>query len=128
MTDTSAYATHHRDWIAAVEATDIDAYADLVTEDLVWIPPHGDAVVGRAAFRSWLRPFFGAFAYDVSLDGIEAHEAGRWIAEVGEFTSRMTPLAGGAPATHSGRYFALWRREGEAWRIERYVDLGALGA
>lgn len=127
MTDTSTHATRHREWIAAVDATDIDAYADLVTEDLVWIPPHGDPVVGRAAFRSWLQPFFGAYAYEFSVESIAARETDHWIAETGEFTSRMTPLSGGGPATHSGRYFALWRREDDVWRIERYVDLGSLG-
>jgi uncharacterized protein (TIGR02246 family) len=118
----------HRVWIAAVNATDIDAYAALVTEDLVWIPPHGEALVGRSAFRAWLRPFFESFAYAFSLADIRARESGGWIAETGRFTSRMTPRSGGGPMAHSGRYLALWRREDDVWRIDRYVDLGDLEA
>lgn len=117
----------HRDWIAAVNATDIDAYAHLVTEDLVWMPPDGEAVVGRAALGSWLEPFFGAFTYEFGVEDVRVRTTDRWIAETGQFTSRMTPKAGGAAATHGGRYFILWRRDDDdAWRIERYVDQGSL--
>lgn len=118
----------HLDWIAAVASTDIDAYAALVTADLVWIPPTGDAIVGRAAFRSWLAPFFERYAYDFAIADIRAHQTERWIAETGEFTSRMTPDSGGPAATHSGRFFMLWRREQDVWQIERYVDQGSLRA
>lgn len=116
----------HRDWIATVNATDIAGYTQLVTEDVVWLPPHGAAVVGRAAFRSWLEPFFGSYAYQFSVHDIRARETDRWIAETGAFTTRMTPLAGGAVASHDGRYFALWRREVNVWRMERYVDQASL--
>jgi uncharacterized protein (TIGR02246 family) len=117
----------HRAWIAAVTSGDVDAYANLVTEDVVWMPPHGPAVVvGRAAFRSWLRPFFEEYAYEFSLDGLKSRGSERWIAETGTFRSRMTPASGGAPAEHGGRYLALWRRDDDVWRIERYVDLGGL--
>jgi aspartate racemase len=122
----SGTTERHREWIAAVNATDIDAYARLVTEDLVWLPPHGDPVVGRPAFRAWLEPFFEAYAYDFTIDGVEALETTGWIAETGEFVSRMTPRSGGPQASHSGRFFALWRREEGHWRMERYVDTGGL--
>lgn len=29
-------------WVAAVGARDLDAYAELVTEDVVWLPPGND--------------------------------------------------------------------------------------
>lgn len=115
----------HRDWIAAVNATDIAGYAQLVTEDVVWLPPHGGAIAGRTQFRSWLEPFFGSYAYEFSLDDIRARETDGWIAETAAFSSRMTPLAGGAAASHDGRCFVLWRREADVWRIERYVDLAS---
>jgi uncharacterized protein (TIGR02246 family) len=114
------------DWIAVLESGDAGAYAGLVTEDVVWMPPHGPAIVGRAAFREWIAPFFEAYEYEFSVDGIRTRESERWIAETGEFESRMIPRDGGSPATHGGRYLLLWRRDGDVWRIERYVDLGSL--
>lgn len=115
-------------WIAALESGDADAYAELVTEDVVWMPPHGAALVGRQAFRSWLGPFLDAYEYEFSVDGVSTRETERWIAETGVFNSRMTPRGGGSPATHSGRYLLLWRHDRGVWRIERYVDLGSLEA
>jgi uncharacterized protein (TIGR02246 family) len=114
------------DWIAALESGDVDEYADLVTPDVVWLPPHGDGLIGREAFREWVSPFLAEYAYEFSVDGIRVREAEGWVAEIGGFHSRMTPRAGGPAAAHSGRYFLLWRREGDAWCIERYVDLGSL--
>lgn len=46
----------HEQWKAAVNSRDIEAHAELVTEDVVWIPPAGDAIVGRQAFGKWIEP------------------------------------------------------------------------
>ena len=116
----------HRQWIAAVNATDIDAYARMVTDDLVWIPPGSEAVVGRSAFRSWLEPFFKRFTYETTIENVKAHQSAEWIAETGKVTSHMTPREGGAAGSHGSRYFVLWRRVGTQWKIDRYVDLANL--
>jgi ketosteroid isomerase-like protein len=39
---------HH--WIAAVNARDVDRYLDLLTDDIVWLPPGAAALSGKAAF------------------------------------------------------------------------------
>jgi uncharacterized protein (TIGR02246 family) len=116
----------HRQWIAAVNSTDIDAYAQLVTDDLVWIPPGAEPVVGRAAFRSWLEPFFNRFTYETVIENVKAHESEAWIAETGTVTSHMAPRAGGPGGSHDSRYFVLWRREWTEWKINRYVDMANL--
>ena len=117
----------HRVWLDAVNGADIEAYARMMTEDLIWLPPDGEPIIGRAAFRNWLRPFFEAYAYEFALEDVQACETDGWIAETGAFITRMTPRAGGTGATHGGRYFALWRPgTGGEWQIERYVDQAAL--
>lgn len=120
-------AQRHLQWERAVNAGDIDAYADLVTHDLVWIPPTGDAIVGRQAFREWLGPFFEAYDYVYSTSNTRFLGAGDWGAEKSEFESRMTPVAGGATLMHAGAYVVIWRRDTDgAWRIDRYLDHGPL--
>lgn len=110
-------------WIAAVNAGDADRYATLVTEDVVWIPPSGEPLHGREAFRAWLAPFVDSFSYELDLTPSASHEAGRWAWETGAFRSRMQPRKGGDPHEHGGRYFVLWRLDEDGtWRIERYVD------
>lgn len=111
-------------WIEAVNRTDLDAYADVVCDDVVWIPPGQDAVQGRATFRDWLAPFFEAYAYAFDVDDAEVRMAGAWAVETGEFRSRMTSRATGEMLEHAGRFVLLWRREDDGrWRIERYVDV-----
>lgn len=118
-----ALADRREAWVAAVGARDLDAYAELVTEDVVWLPPGQDAVVGRRAFRDWLRPFFEAYEYEFSVSEVRSRRAGSWAVERGRFSSRMRPAGGGSPMAHGGSYTILWRLDGDgAWRIERYVD------
>lgn len=111
-------------WIEAVNRTDLDAYADVVCEDVVWIPPGQDAVQGRVAFRDWLAPFFEAYGYAFDVEDSDVNMAGDWAVETGEFRSRMTSRESGETMEHAGRFVLLWRREDDGrWRIERYVDV-----
>lgn len=111
-------------WIEAVNRTDLDAYADIVCDDVVWIPPGQDAVQGRAAFRDWLAPFFEVYTYAFDVEDAEVNVAGDWAVETGEFHSRMTSRESGETMEHAGRFVLLWRREDDGrWRIERYVDV-----
>lgn len=113
----------HEQWKTAVNARDIEAYAELVAEEVVWIPPAGDAIVGRQAFREWLEPFFQAYDYEYSASNTRFLTAGDWIAERSDFESRMTPVAGGSTKSHTGEYVVIWRRDSDGiWRIDRYVD------
>lgn len=112
-----------REWRAAVNAGDIVAYADLVAEDLVWLPPAGDPIEGRTGFRAWLEPFFGRYRYDFHVEPGRVRAFDGWCAERGTFRSVMTARSGGEPQEHRGSYTLLWRRDDDGlWRIERYVD------
>lgn len=110
-----------------VNDRDVDGYRDLVTEDLVWIPPAGPPIVGRAAFGEWLRPFFGSFEYEFTTETIHAIETAERACERARFRSRMRPARGGSTQEHGGTCIVFWRRDADGvWRIERYVDEGAL--
>lgn len=113
----------HRAWIAAVDGTDLAGYAEIVCEDVVWLPPGREPVRGRGAFRDWLAPFFEAYAYEFALDGVRFRVAGDRAVEKGAFRSLMTSRETGEEAEHAGRFIALWRRDDDGiWRIERYLD------
>ena len=109
----------HRAWTDAVNDTDIAAYAEIVCEDVVWLPPEEEALEGRDAFRRWLEPFFER--YTISDAAIRV--AGRWAVEKARFRSVMTPSTGGDDMEHVGRCIVLWREDEDgSWRIDRYVD------
>lgn len=112
-----------RQWEAVVNAGDLERYVDLVTTDLVWLPPGGAPILGRAAFREWLAPFLASFSYVFSTFDVRVRFAEGWAAEKAGFRSLMTPRSGGNPMAHQGTYAVLWRRDSDArWRIERYID------
>ena len=116
----------HRHWIEAVNSRNLDAYAELVAEDVVWIPPVGPAIAGRQEFREWLRPFFVAYHYEYAPSNSRFLDAGDWVVESADFETQMTPVGGGPARSHEGAYLVIWRRDSDgAWRIERYVDQGA---
>lgn len=111
-----------REWIAAVNSRSLDEYADLVTDDVVWLPPAGAALTSRKAFRRWLEPFFTRYDYEFSLDPSEVRAFDGWCAEVGRFRTVLSTERGD-PQEHTGHYFVLWRLDADRiWRIERYVD------
>ena len=111
-----------REWIAVVNNGSLDDYADLVAEDVVWLPPAGPALTSRRAFREWLEPFFTRYDYEFSVEPSEVRVFESWCAEVGRFRSVLS-TGGGDPQEHAGNYFVLWRLDADGtWRIERYVD------
>lgn len=119
----SGLTQSHRSWIQAVNQTDLDAYAGLVCEDVVWLPPGQAAFQGRTEFRSWLEPFFEQYAYEFTIDEPNFRMAGDWAVEKGSFRSLMTQRSSAKAMEHSGRFIILWRKDDDSvWRIERYVD------
>lgn len=121
---TEAITRRRREWVEAVNARDLEAYADLVTEDLVWLPPMGEPIESREAFRAWLQPFFESWEYDFSVEARRIQAFDGWCVERGRFLSRLTPAGGGEAREHGGEYLIFWRLDGDgAWRIERYADV-----
>ena len=119
----TALKERHEEWIEVVNQRDIEAYADLLSEKAVWIPPGQQPIIGRQAFKQWLDPFFNEYEYDFSITGEQFKIAGEWALERAEFTSRMTPLDGENTMEHSGSFTVIWHRESdERWYIDRYVD------
>lgn len=111
-----------REWIAVVNRGMLEDYADLVAEDVVWLPPAGAPLTSRQAFREWLRPFFAQYDYEFSVEALEVRVFDGWCAEVGRFRSVLYNKSGD-PQQHTGQYFVLWRLDADgSWRIERYVD------
>lgn len=110
-------------WIKAANAADPDAYADVLHEHAVWLPPGMEAIEGREEIRAWLAGAMEGVDYELTLDEVELRPAGSWATETGQFESRMTDQATGQAMAHGGGYMILWReQEDGSWRIDRYVD------
>ena len=121
--DIEAIDRRREEWMAVVNAGDVERYMSLFADEIVWFPPEMQAISGREAVRVWLQPFFDRFDYQFTLSALSNRLAGNWAIERGTFTSRMTPKLSGEPMELSGRYIVFWRRDqNKVWMIERYVD------
>ena len=109
--------------MSSVARGDAEAYAELVTPEVVWIGPSGQAIVGRSTFRSWVEPFFREFAYELTLRSEHIFVRGDWAIEHGRFVSTLSARSSGSGSRHEGEYSVIWRRcvDGQ-WRIDRYFD------
>lgn len=122
MKDHQTLDQRRREWTSVVNGRDLEGYADLVTEDVVWLPPSGEPITGREAFRAWLEPFFTRYEYRFSVEPVQIRAFDGWRAEIGRFRSILTADED-APQEHTGEYFVLWRLDSDdVWRIERYAD------
>ena len=123
MNDLQAIEEQRYAWIRAVNARDVEAYLEVLTEDIVWLPPGQSALHGRAAFAAWVEPFLESFNYEFDITDPAVRVAGDCAVERGTCHSKMTSLADGSAGEHSGSYIVLWRKDNDnAWRIERYID------
>lgn len=113
----------HEKWVKVVNDGNIDAYANLLTKDAIWIPPGQQPIIGREAFRQWLSPFFEKFSYEFSITEEQFIITGNWTYERAKFSSKMTPNSSGKPMTHSGTFAVFWHQNKDKnWYIERYID------
>lgn len=122
-TDPVPLCARRQEWIAIVNAGDVNRYLSLLTEDCVWLPPGLPALTAKPAIGAWLKPFFDRFRYEFSITDIGLRIAGDWAIECALFESKMTPRCGGVPISHGGTYVVLWRKEPDGnWYVERYAD------
>ena len=113
-----------RRWVEAINAGSAEAFVRCITEDAVWLPPHGEALHGRDAIARWLEPPFAAYKYDYTIFDERVRLAGDWAVEEAAFRTVLHPRTqGGDPLVHDGRYLLMWRRlPSGRWLIDRYVD------
>jgi ketosteroid isomerase-like protein len=113
--DLQVIHARREDWVAIVNAGDIDRYLNLLTEGCVWIPRDLPAITGKPAIGEWRMPFFNRFTYEFSITDIHPRGVGYWAVERAVFESRMTPKGGGEPMSHGEISVVLWRREFLIW-------------
>lgn len=118
-----SFKKRHNKWVEIVNSGNVEAYAKLLAEEVVWIPPGQQPITGREAFKEWLSPFMDKYSYDFSITDEQIRVSGDWVFERARFISKMTPLEGGEPMKHSGTFSVLWNRGSDnKWYIERYID------
>lgn len=112
-------------WIAAIEASDPDAFVAVLADDAVWLPSGGIALEGRSAIREWLVAPMAEYDYEYAVRDVRVRVAEDWAVERARFETRAVDRAGERPPIHEGTYTIVWRRTAAGWVIDRYLDHSA---
>ena len=109
--------------VAATNAGDAAALADLYTEDAIHMSPNQPALVGRAAIQSSYQAGFDQLTQKLTLSLDEVGVSGDWAFSRGTYTGAGTPKAGGGPVVEdNGKFLAIHKRQPDgAWKIHRDI-------
>jgi ketosteroid isomerase-like protein len=113
-----AYEQYRQAWLNG----DTTAALALISDDIRILISGVADIVGKDSARTL---FLDEMAkYDVpvlKLDHQEVIMSGDHAIVIGRYEELQVPKKGGAPSQAVGRYMTVWRREGGAWRIARYM-------
>jgi len=110
-------------YIAAYNAGDAAALAALFAEDAISLPDHGSALEGRAAIQKHFETVFSGVTANISVTPGDTEVTGDIAHEHGTFSVTVTPKAGGAATTETGKYLVVLKREADgAWRVHHDID------
>ena len=109
--------------VAATNAGDAAALADLYTEDAIHMPPNRPALVGKEAIQSSYQTGFAQFTQKLTLTLEEVEVSGDWAFSRSTYTGTGTPKAGGEPIFEdNGKFLAIHKRQPDStWKIHRDI-------
>lgn len=110
-----------RAYETALNANDLDTILGLYGADPVFMPQGAPALVGRAAVRAGYEHVFNTLKLNVRFTVHEIEEAGDWAWVRTSSAGRTRVLAAGSEGDEGNNELFVFRREGDAWRIHRYL-------
>jgi uncharacterized protein (TIGR02246 family) len=113
--------------LAALEAGDAHAYAQHFADDSISLPGRGPMVRGRVAIEEAMEDAFGKVRFsDAEWETLETRYNGKTAYETGAYKFVVRPAGRGTTQTLTGRYFVVWKKIGDQWKIA--VDAAQPGA
>ena len=110
-----------RAYQTALNASDLDTILGLYGADPVFMPQGAPALVGRAAVRAGYDHVFNTLKLNVRFTVHEIEEAGDWAWVRTSSAGHTRVLATGTEGDEGNNELFVFRREGGAWRIHRYL-------
>ena len=117
MGDSEVIAARRDAFLAAFNRQDIEAMSELLTDDMVAIPPNRPELVGLEASQAFWREGFAAVNSVFGLTPIRLQVAGDLAVDRFAWTMDTTPHEGGDTMRDKGGCVWAWRREGGTWKL-----------
>jgi ketosteroid isomerase-like protein len=110
----------HDAYLAAINANDLDAFLETVTDDIVFIAPNAPVIEGKAEVGAWVGGYFEAVQTSWEKTSVEFVVTGDWAFERYTYTVVDTLRAGGETYTDTGNGINIYRLgEDGIWRVAR---------
>jgi ketosteroid isomerase-like protein len=107
-------------YLDAINANDAGRVLAVMTEDVVLMPPHEPALIGKAKVRPWVEGYFGAYAARWEKTSEEFVIAGDLAYERYRYHSFDTAKTGGVRIEDVGKGLIVYRRGDDGkWRVAR---------
>ena len=97
---------------SAAKAKNASKLASFYTADATLLPPGSPMITGSSNIRGFWQSFLDAGAADPNLRTVSVESSGELAYEIGTFDAIM-PRPGGGTARSSGKYLAVWKRQGD---------------
>lgn len=107
--------------IASDNARDLAAVLSFYTEDVIWLPPSGEVLNGKAAIRSRYEALFSVSLVSLASEIVEVRGEGTMGYVRGYTHGTLTALAGGEVAAVNDKFMAIVRCENGTWRVSHLM-------
>jgi ketosteroid isomerase-like protein len=99
-----------------------EEWMSLLSDDIVWMVPDQDALVGKDAVWGRVESLFSDLTMEHVTGVDEVRVAGDWAYVRGTYAFRVTPKAGGETIEEVGKSVLILEREaGSSWHIARNI-------
>jgi uncharacterized protein (TIGR02246 family) len=113
----SAICKIGEEWARRWNGGDVDGVAELYSTDAVYLPPHHEAVHGRAAIREYLRMPLAHGVSNLEFAVTYIKKLGRTAWDVGTYRM-MVPQSDGTSKQDRGKYLSVWRMIRKNWLLD----------
>lgn len=111
-----------REYSASLNASDLDRWLSLWTDDGVQMPPDEPPVVGKDRIRERNQGFLDLFDFDMSITNQEVVATSDWAYSRGVYEATLTPKERGDPLHVDGKYMTILSRQSDgSWKIHRDI-------
>ena len=110
----------HAAYVQAINSNDLETVLAMMTDDVVFMPPNSERVVGKEAVREWARPYLEAYEVDWEKTSLELIVSGRYAMEQYAYVEDDKPRGEAPPLQDRGKGLIIYRLEDDGvWRVAR---------
>jgi uncharacterized protein (TIGR02246 family) len=112
-------------WMAATKAGDLDRVLSLMADDVVFLVPGHDPMIGKGAFAAVSQAQAGAGAPQIegTSEIQEVQIVGDWAFIWTKLKIVITPPGGAPPTTRAGHTLSVLKKQNGKWVLARDANL-----